>query len=122
MVAAVMAFARVAESEPQRIARALRQRDAELIDGLVSQYHYRLLRYLVYMTGRRERAEDLVQETWLRALERGGQYDGRSRFEPWLFSIARNLAIDDLRRRQGIGLEEPGIALPVSGVESPFLS
>ena len=128
MVAAVMALARLAESEPQRIARALRQKDAEPIGALVSQYHYRLLRYLVYMTGRREQAEDLVQETWLRVLGRAGQYDGRSRFEPWLFSIARNLAIDDLRRRQGVSPDafnapDSGeLRLPASGVDSPFLS
>jgi RNA polymerase sigma-70 factor (ECF subfamily) len=117
-----MAFARVAQSEPERIARALRQKNALEIDGLVSQYHYRLLRYLVYMTGRREKAEDLVQETWLRALERSAQYNGRSRFEPWLFSIARNLAIDDLRRQRGVSLEDSDTGLPPSGMDSPFLT
>lgn len=104
MAAVIMAFSRVAESEPRSIARALRRKDPEFIDRLVAQYHYRLLRYLVYLTSRREQAEDLVQETWMRVLERAGQYNGRSRFEPWLFSIARNLAIDDLRRRQKAGL------------------
>jgi len=98
MLAMPMAFSGVAESEPRSIARALRRRDPEFIDRLVSQYHYRLLRYLVYLTGRREQAEDLVQETWMRVIERGAQYNGRSRFEPWLFSIARHLALDDLRR------------------------
>ena len=104
MVAVVTAFSRAAETESQCIARALKRRDSEFIGGIVSQYHYRLLRYLVYWTSRREQAEELVQETWLRVLERAGQYDGRLRFEPWLFSIARNLAIDDLRRRQRISL------------------
>jgi RNA polymerase sigma-70 factor (ECF subfamily) len=88
-----MASSLAAETESQRIARALRARDSEFIGGLVSQYHYRLLRYLVFWTGRREQAEDLVQETWLRVLERAAQYNARLRFEPWLFSIARNLAI-----------------------------
>src|ERR1700732_5004734 len=100
MVAVVMAFSRLAETESQCIARALRRKDSEFIGRLVSQYHYRLLRYLVYLTSRREQAEDLVQETWMRVLERAGQYNGRSRFEPWLFSIARNLAIDHLRKQQ----------------------
>src|SRR6266705_6678837 len=100
MVAVVTAFSRVAEPESQCVARALRRRDSEFIGRMVSWYHYRLLRYLVYWTSRREQAEDLVQETWLRVLEHAGQYNSRLRFEPWLFSIARNLAIDDLRRRQ----------------------
>jgi RNA polymerase sigma-70 factor (ECF subfamily) len=65
------------------------------------------MRYLVYLTGRRELAEDLFQETWLRVLERGTQFDGRSRFEPWLFSVARNLAIDHFRRKKWISLDAP---------------
>src|ERR1041385_3742196 len=122
-----MAFSRLSETESQCIARALRRKDSEFIGRLVSQYHYRLLRYLVYLTSRREQAEDLVQETWMRVLERAGQYNGRSRFEPWLFSIARNLAIDELRRRQKAGLDaasrlSPDVVLGLPGPDfhSPF--
>ncbi len=129
MVAVVTAFSRVAESEPECIARALRRRDSEFIGRLVSQYHYRLLRYLVYWTSKREHAEDLVQETWLRVLEHAGKYDSRQRFEPWLFSIARNLAIDHLRKQQtaaarhGIsGHDEAGQNLPAPDFESPFFA
>jgi RNA polymerase sigma-70 factor (ECF subfamily) len=129
MVAVVMAFSRAAETESQCIARALRRMDSEFIGRLVSQYHYRLLRYMVYLTSRREQAEDLVQETWLRVLERAGQYNRRLRFEPWLSSIARNLAIDDLRRRQrasldtsGLPVSEVGLELPASDHHSPFLA
>jgi RNA polymerase sigma-70 factor (ECF subfamily) len=129
MVAVVMAVSRTAETESQCIARALKRRDPEFIGGLVSRYHYRLLRYLVYLTSRREQAEELVQETWLRVLERAGQYNSRLRFEPWLFSIARNLAIDDLRRRQRTSLNtsdmsvlEAGKELPASDLHSPFVA
>jgi RNA polymerase sigma-70 factor (ECF subfamily) len=96
---------------------------------MVSRYHYRLLRYLVYWTSRREQAEDLVQETWLRVLEHAGQYDGRQRFEPWLFSIARNLAIDHLRKQQTATArhrmcreDEAGLNLPAPDFESPFFA
>ena len=112
------AFSRVAESESECIARALRRRDSDFIGQLVSQYHYRLLRYLVHWTGRRKRAEDLVQETWLRVLEHAGQYDGRLRFEPWLFSIARNLAIDHLRKQQ----TATATNVPTPDFESPFFA
>src|ERR1700761_5953526 len=107
MADVIMTLAQAFEPEPQVIARRLRQRDSEFVDQLVGRYHYRLLRYLVFFTSRREQAEDLVQETWIRVLERAGQYNGRSRFEPWLFSIARNLAIDEIRRRQRIEPGEP---------------
>src|SRR6266853_3289055 len=129
MVAVLTAFSRVAETESQCIARALRHRDSEFIGRMVSRYHYRLLRYLVYLTSRREQAEDLVQETWLRVLEHAGQYNGGLRFEPWLFSIARNLAIDDLRRRQRTSLNtsdvpdsEPSLQVPAPDLHSPFLA
>jgi RNA polymerase sigma-70 factor, ECF subfamily len=92
------------EIEAERITHGLRQRDISLLNGLIEQYQYRLVRYLVYLTGRRDVADDLVQDTWLRVLERGAQYDGRCRFEPWLFAIARNLAIDSLRRSPAVSL------------------
>jgi RNA polymerase sigma-70 factor (ECF subfamily) len=88
------------EHEGQAIARGLRRHDPEVLDGLIERYEYRLYRYLACLTGSRETAEDLFQETWLRVLERGRQYDGESRFEPWLFTIARHLVIDLQRRRQ----------------------
>jgi len=122
MVAAAMAFAGVEETESEGIARALRRKDSEFIGRLVARYHYRLLRYLVYVTGRRERAEDLVQETWLRVLERSGQFDGRLRFEPWLFSIARHLAIDDSRRRQAVPESAADGEMAASDSVSPFVA
>ena len=93
------------EAETQEIAQGLRRRDPDLLDELIGRYQYRLPRYLWTLTGNRETAEDLFQETWIRVLEKGHQYDPRWRFEAWLFSIARNLAIDRLRQRQPESLE-----------------
>jgi RNA polymerase sigma-70 factor, ECF subfamily len=92
-------------TDTQRIARGLRQRDVALLHALVVEYHFRLVRYLIYLLGRRDSVDDLVQETWLRVLERGRSYDGHSRFEPWLFAIARNLTIDHLRQRRIFSLD-----------------
>src|SRR5438270_130147 len=82
------------EPEAAAIARGLRRRDPRLLDSLIEKYQHRLLRYLVYLTGNRQLAEDLFQETWVRVLERGAQYNGKSRFETWLFAIARHLLVD----------------------------
>jgi len=76
-----------------------------LLDRLIEQYQYRLFRYLVYITGNKERAEDFFQETWIRVLERGHQYDGRSKFEAWLFAIARHLVIDWQRSKKAQSLD-----------------
>jgi RNA polymerase sigma-70 factor (ECF subfamily) len=48
----------------------------------------------------------LFQETWIRVLERGYQYNGKCKFESWLFTIARNLVIDVSRRKKVASLEE----------------
>ena len=86
--------------ENAEIARGLRRRDPDLLDRLIEKYQHRLLRYLVHLTGRRDLAEDAFQETWMRVLERGRQYDGRREFATWLFAIARNLVFDQARRRR----------------------
>lgn len=92
-------------TDTQRIARGLRQRDVALLHALVEQYQFRLVRYLIYLLGRRDSVDDLVQETWLHVLERGRSYNGNSRFEPWLFTIARNLTVDHLRKRRIFSLD-----------------
>ena len=98
-------FVNAMESEASVIARGLRRRDPELLDRLIEQYQHRLLRYLVYLAGNRELAEDLFQETWIRVLERGHQYDGRHEFSTWLYAVARNLTIDYLRRKSPVSLD-----------------
>ncbi len=99
---------RVAENQRENadIARGLKKQDPEMLDRLIELYQHRLLRYLMFLTGKRETAEDLFQETWMRVLVRGGQYDGRARFDTWLFTIARNLVIDLSRKRTMASLDE----------------
>jgi RNA polymerase sigma-70 factor, ECF subfamily len=92
------------EHESAEIARGLRRRDPDLLDRLIEQYQHRLLRYLVYLAGNRELAEDLFQETWIRVLERGHQYDGKHEFSTWLYAVARNLTIDYLRKKSPVSL------------------
>jgi RNA polymerase sigma-70 factor, ECF subfamily len=93
------------ESEASAIARGLRRRDPDLLDRLIEQYQHRLLRYLIYLVGNRELAEDLFQETWIRVLERGHQYDGKHEFSTWLYAVARNLSIDYLRKKSPLSLD-----------------
>ena len=120
-------FVNAMAAENTEIARGLRRRDSDLLDQLIEKYQHRLLRYLLHLTGRRELAEDFFQETWIRVLERGSQYDGRHEFSTWLFTIARNLVIDDLRRKRPATLDSlldvDGAApfdLPATGQPSAF--
>jgi len=92
--------------ESLAVAKGLKHQDAGLIDELIVRYQHRLMRYLLYLTGNRELAEDLFQEVWMRVLVRGGQFNGQARFETWLFTIARNLLIDFRRKRTMSSLDE----------------
>ena len=88
------------------IARGLKREDPNLLDELIETYQHRLMRYLLFLTNKREVAEDLFQETWIRVLLRGKQYNGKARFDTWLFTIARNLVIDLSRKRTMPSIED----------------
>ncbi len=88
------------------VAEGLKRQQPGLVDGLIVRYQHRLLRYLLFLTGNREMAEDFFQEVWMRVLTRGAQFNGKARFETWLFTIARNLVIDHRRRRTMSSLDE----------------
>ncbi len=94
------------QAENAAIARGLKRQDPELLDHLIDLYQHRLMRYLLFLTGKRDVAEDLFQETWVRVLLRGAQYNGKARFDTWLFTIARNLVIDLSRKRTMSSLDE----------------
>jgi RNA polymerase sigma-70 factor (ECF subfamily) len=85
----------------------LKKGDPDAVSAVIGRYQHRLYRFLVRMVEDPAMAEDLFQQTWIRLLEKIGSYDTRRNFEAWLFAIARNLAIDHLRRRRGISLDEP---------------
>jgi RNA polymerase sigma-70 factor (ECF subfamily) len=105
------------QSDNAAIALGLKKQNPELLDHLIELYQHRLLRYLLFLTGKREVAEDLFQETWIRVLIRGSQYNGKARFDTWLFTIARNLVIDLSRKRTMASLDEMS---EVNGEDRPF--
>jgi RNA polymerase sigma-70 factor, ECF subfamily len=99
-------FTGLMTDDQQTLAAGLRRRDPNLLDRLIEQHQQRLYRYLLFLTGDPVLAEDLFQETWIRVLERGHQYNAKSKFESWLFAIARHLVIDVSRRKKMTSLEE----------------
>lgn len=88
------------------VAQGLKRQDAGLLDELIVKYQHRLMRYLLYLTGNREQAEDIFQDVWMRVMVRGAQFNGQARFETWLFTIARNMVIDLRRKRTASSLDE----------------
>jgi len=95
-----------ARRESLAVARGLKRQEAGLLDVLIVRYQHRLMRYLLFLTGNRELAEDMFQDVWMRVLVRGAQFNGQARFETWLFTIARNLVIDQRRKRTLSSLDE----------------
>jgi RNA polymerase sigma-70 factor (ECF subfamily) len=67
---------------------------------LVGRYQKPLFTFLVRMNGDRARAEDLLQEAFLRMIEHAETFEGSSRLKTWLYRIARNLCIDEMRRQR----------------------
>jgi RNA polymerase sigma-70 factor, ECF subfamily len=85
----------------------LRRGDLNALSELMAKYQNRLYRYLLRIVRRPAEAEDLFQQTWLRVVEEIRSFDGSRNFDAWLFTLARNLAIDYLRRIHPQSLDEP---------------
>lgn len=67
---------------------------------IVARYRGRLYNFVFRFVGDRETAEDIVQETFLRAFRKRKEYRAIANFSTWLFTIAGNLAKSELRRRK----------------------
>jgi RNA polymerase sigma-70 factor (ECF subfamily) len=92
--------------EEDSIARVKRG-DLDALAAIMSRYQHRLYRFLQRLLQDPVVAEDVFQQTWLRVIEKIGRYDARRNFDAWLFSVARNLAIDNLRQRRSSSLDDP---------------
>jgi RNA polymerase sigma-70 factor (ECF subfamily) len=71
--------------------------ERQAFDGLIARWHAPLWNYLRRMAGAEDVAADLMQDTWLRALRGINSLRDPSRLRPWLFGIARRVAMDRLR-------------------------
>jgi RNA polymerase sigma-70 factor (ECF subfamily) len=73
--------------------------DRRAFGELVERYQNRLLNFVYRTTGDRERAEDLVQETFIRVYRHLHRFDQSKKFSTWVYTIASNLAKNELRNR-----------------------
>lgn len=107
------------EPEPA-LVRAAARGDVASFGSLVRSYQEPVLRFLVRLVGDEALAEDLAQETFLRAHRGLRGFRHRSRFSTWLFAIARNVATDHHRRtaRQDRAFRMVGAAAPVDGPDA----
>jgi RNA polymerase sigma-70 factor (ECF subfamily) len=97
--------------ELQLVSR-LRAGDVDAFDAVHSEFHTRLYNFLARLSGRREVAEDLLEEVWLRLVVHARRLRPDTRLGSWLFTVARNLhasycrsrLLEDTHARDLIGL------------------
>jgi RNA polymerase sigma-70 factor (ECF subfamily) len=104
------------------LVRRLRAGDTAAFDIVYDEFNARLFNFLVRLMRSRDRAEDLLEETWLRLVANAERLQADTRLGPWLFTVARNLYVSHCRSRM---LEESygsdGIDLwPAAHSTSPF--
>jgi len=87
------------ENTDKSLIDAHRQGDPTAFGELVRRYGNSVLGYLMRMTGSREQAEDLFQETFKRVHEKAHTFRG-PQFKGWLFKIATRVAVDSMRKRK----------------------
>ena len=89
---------------------AFKAGDARAFETLVRRHRAPVFNFILRFTGHRARAEDVLQETWLKVVRSAREYEAKAKFTTWLYTIARNLCVDSARKesyRQASSLEAP---------------
>ena len=89
------------DPDPRTLTRA-RQGDLGAFEDLVRAYQADVFRFAWHLTRDRTMAEDVTQDAFLRAFRFIRSYRGDSKFSSWLFRIARNCAMDAMRRQKSL--------------------
>ena len=91
------------ETEKQRdynLIKRVQNGDMVAFSEIVDRYKNRLMNTIVRMISSQQEAEDIVQETFLRVYQHRDSFDFRHCFSTWLYTIALNLARNELRKRK----------------------
>ena len=107
------------------LARA-RQGDSDAFRALVERHSRSVFRLAYRMTGNEQDAEDVVQESFLRAFKQLGRFESRANFGTWLYRIVANCSVDLMRSKQarhdqvrGDSLDQGAMDLPAADVPGP---
>ncbi len=90
----------VVKDDESALVAAAKSGDISAFETLVGRYERKIFRLAQNITQNREDAEDAMQESFLKAYEHLGEFQGNSRFYTWLVRIAVNQALMKLRRRR----------------------
>ena len=87
------------ESDDSTVVTAFLGGEERAFSELVERYQTRLLNFIYRTIGDRDRAEDLVQEVFIRVYRHLHRFDRSKKFSTWVYTIASNLAKNELRNR-----------------------
>lgn len=82
----------------EELLRRFNDGETEAFELLVRRYEGPLYNFILRSVRRRERAEELLQEVFLKVVQRSHDFKGHSKLSTWLYTIARNLCIDHSRK------------------------
>jgi len=95
----VRSLAELREVDDTELVNAYLVGESPSFDVLVERYQARLLNFVYRIVGDRERSEDLVQEVFIRVHRHLARFDRSKKFSTWIYTIASNLAKNELRNR-----------------------
>jgi RNA polymerase sigma factor (sigma-70 family) len=103
------------EVTDETIAKAVQAGDGIAYGELIVRYEPKLKRYARKFLSRAEDVEDLVQDVFIKAYEHIQSFDSSLRFSPWIYRIAHNVFVNELRRksRYGFGVFDADVILPL---------
>src|SRR5579862_5531213 len=87
-------------SDESAVVLQAREGDANAFNELLRRYERKIFRLALHITQNREDAEDVLQESFLKAYEHLDQFQGQSKFYTWIVRIAVNQALMKLRKRK----------------------
>ncbi len=114
----------MATAEEQQWLERARNGDREAFSALMRQHLRRVHRLALHLTGSAGDADDVVQETFLRAYRAIHRFDGRADLFTWLYRITVNVSLNLRRqhRRVVADLDDPRVPEPVDGAPDPALA
>ena len=93
------------EVTDEALMRLLADGDKGALETLCQRYQNDLFRFCVHYMRDPERARDMTQETFVRVYVARARFDTDRRFKPWVLCIARNLCLNELKRKKAVPME-----------------
>ncbi len=92
-----------------RLMLEFKEGNTASFEALMRKYFPRLLNFIHRYVGNREIAEELTQEVFIKVYQSVAYYEPRSQFKTWIYTIAKNMSLNELRRHKNltVSLDEP---------------